>query len=75
MYAVALDSVGKTRDAVDFLDVSDRRWPNQSNLAFLQVAHRDKLGVTDGIESHLKLLMTIAPDNPQVVAWWRKYQN
>ncbi len=73
VYAVALDSIGNTSEAIDFLDAASRRWPNQSDLAFLQVAYRDKLGVTEGIAAHLSVLIAAAPENPQVAAWRRKY--
>ncbi len=73
VYAVALDSIGNTSEAIYFLDAASRRWPNQSDLAFLQVAYRDKLGIAEGIKAYLSVLVAATPENPQVAAWRRKY--
>ena len=42
VYAVALDSVGRTAKALDVISASLKKWPNQSNMINLQSAYRRK---------------------------------
>lgn len=42
VYAVALDSVGKTREALELLSQSLQKWPDQADLINLQVAYQEK---------------------------------
>lgn len=43
VYAVALDSVGRTEDAVAVLAEANRQWPHQQDLLALEAAYRGKI--------------------------------
>ncbi|MDJ0778336.1 MAG: multiheme c-type cytochrome [Gammaproteobacteria bacterium] len=73
VYAVALDSLGQTGKAIEVIDAASRRWPNQLDLSFLQVAYMDKSAKTDGIRRYLSVLEPFAANNPQVRAWLARY--
>jgi tetratricopeptide (TPR) repeat protein len=73
VYAVALDSQGDTRAAIELIDVNRERWPNNIDLSFLQVSYMDKTGNNEGIHHYLSLLAMVAANNPQVRTWIKKY--
>jgi predicted CXXCH cytochrome family protein len=73
VYAVALDSLGQTDAAMKAIDASTKSWPNNLDLAFLQVSYMDKSGQTGGIQRYLRLLHSVASNSPQVKAWIAKY--
>jgi tetratricopeptide (TPR) repeat protein len=66
VFAVALDSVTKTRDAIAILQAATRRWPNQFDLLMLEVLYREKVGLLNGIQSPLRALAKIAPNESAV---------
>ena len=73
VYAVALDSRGETDKAMKTIEAANKRWPNDIDLSFLQVAYMEKTGKTDGIHRYLALLASVASQNPQVKTWMNKY--
>jgi tetratricopeptide (TPR) repeat protein len=73
VYAVALDSQGDTRSAIELIDSNRERWPNNIDLSFLQVSYMDKTGNNEGIQRYLSLLAAVAANNPQVRTWINKY--
>jgi predicted CXXCH cytochrome family protein len=73
VYAVALDSMGKTKDAIKLIDANRKRWPNNIDLSFLQVSYMDKTGNSEGIHPYLALLAEVASGNSQVRTWMSKY--
>lgn len=72
-YAVALDSAGRTDDAIAALAAASKRFPNTLELYYLQVSYMDKSGNTIGIQKYLSLLDEVAGNNPQIRAWVKKY--
>jgi tetratricopeptide (TPR) repeat protein len=73
VYAVALDSAGRTADAIAALDAATERWPNTLDLYFLQVSYMDKSGITEGIRKYLPLLDEVAGNNAQIRGWVDRY--
>ncbi len=73
VYAVALDSQGRTEAAMKVIGEAGKRWPNNLDLSFLQVSYMDKTGNIDGIHRYLSLLASVAANSPQVKAWMSKY--
>ncbi len=73
VYAIALDSLGRTPEAIKSINLADKRWPNNFDLSMLQVAYMDKTGEIKGIHHFLSLLASVAANAPQVVEWTRKY--
>ncbi len=66
VYAIALDSVARTMEAVEVLKAASVLWPNQIDLLMLEVAYREKTGLLVGIRRPLTALARLAPDEPQV---------
>jgi len=73
VYAIALDSMGNTSGAIKVINETSERWPNNLDLARLQVAYMDKTGETTGIHRYLSLLVSVVSNDPQVQAWIKKY--
>ncbi len=73
VYAVALDSVSGTSEAVDVLRRASGNWPNQFDLLMLEVLYREKTGLLSGIRTPLRALAQIAPGEPQVVQRLQHY--
>jgi len=72
-YAVALDSAGRTADAIAAIAAASKRFPNTLELYYLQVSYMDKSGNTIGINKYLSLLDEVAGNNPRIRAWVEKY--
>jgi tetratricopeptide (TPR) repeat protein len=73
VYAVALDSVSNTREAIYVLIEANNKWPNQFNLMMTQILYMEKLGETDGILRILSSLSKLAPASPEVKRLLNKY--
>ncbi len=74
VYAVALDSVSRTAEAVGLLQETSRNWPNQFELLMLEVVYREKTGLLSGINTPLRALSRVAPEDPQVQPRLRHYR-
>lgn len=73
VYAVALDSLGRTANAITFLQEATQTWPNQYDLLLTWVLYLDKLGQANDIGKPLTTLRTLAPSSPDVQFLLRKY--
>jgi predicted CXXCH cytochrome family protein len=73
VYAVALDSQGKTRQALEVLEQASLHWPNQYDLLLTRISYLEKLGDTDSVLPVLSRLSAIAPDSPAVRTLVGKY--
>ena len=73
VYAVALDSRGKTKQAIRELSKANLRWPNQYDLLMTLVTYMDKTGNVMAIKSYLDKLKPIAPQSPQLLQLQLKY--
>jgi tetratricopeptide (TPR) repeat protein len=73
VHAVALDSLGKTREAVSALSSASERWPNQADLLSLEVMYREKTGMLNGINQALLALSRVAGEDPRVKQWLERY--
>jgi tetratricopeptide (TPR) repeat protein len=73
VYAIALDSVGRTKEALVFLNKANQDWPNQYDLLMTQVQYMEKLSLTDGILEFISKLSQIAPGSPDVKQLIGKY--
>ncbi|MFT7219887.1 MAG: putative CXXCH cytochrome family protein [Candidatus Azotimanducaceae bacterium] len=74
VFAVALDSVSKTDRAVSALKEASRLWPNQYDLLVLEVIYREKTGLLADVRTPLRALARLAPNEPAVTRWLKKYQ-
>jgi predicted CXXCH cytochrome family protein len=66
VYAVALDSISRTSEALMFLKQANKDWPNQYDLLVTEIMYMEKLGSTDGILELISKLSQIAPGSPEV---------
>ena len=73
VFAVALDAVGLTQQAVRELGRASNRWPNQYDLLVLEVAFREKARMIDGIEGPVKALGIYAGSDPRIKTWQARY--
>ncbi|WP_370980803.1 multiheme c-type cytochrome [Agaribacterium sp. ZY112] len=73
VYAVALDSQGRTLEAVRVLQRSDKRWPGQFDTLSTLVFYLEKTRKTEVIPRYLPALEQIAPLSPQVRLWRKRY--
>lgn len=73
IYAIALDSMGKTEKSVEFLFDIIETWPNQLNLLMTLVNYLEKLGREEEILLPLGMLQSFAPNVPEVQILVRKY--
>jgi len=72
-YAVALDSINRTKQALVFLEQANAHWPNQYNLLMTQVLYMEKLGQTENMPGLLSKLSRLAPNAPEVKQRVRRY--
>ena len=75
VYAVALDSVGRTASAVDVLGDAAATWPNQYDLLWLQVLFMEKSGDVSGIVDPLRQLLRLNPGQPAVLHRLEHHRN
>jgi len=73
VYAVALDSRGQIAAAMEIINRQSKRWPNNLELAFLQISYMEKTGNTAGVNRYLSLLASFAANNPRVRRWMEMY--
>jgi tetratricopeptide (TPR) repeat protein len=74
VYAVALDAVTRTSEAVNVLAQASKLWPGQYDLLILEVVYREKAGLISGIKTPLRILSRLAPQDPQVAQRLQRYQ-
>jgi len=74
VYAVALDAIARTSEAVNVLAQASKLWPGQYDLLMLEVMYREKTGLLSGIKTPLRILSRLAPRDPQVVQRLQRYQ-
>lgn len=73
VYAIAQESTGNSKAAIQTLIKANKRWPNQYDLLLTLVLYLDKTGQTMTIKNHIANLRKIAPDSPQVQQLIHKY--
>jgi tetratricopeptide (TPR) repeat protein len=73
VYAIALDSLGRTNAAADYLLEAMHFWPNQYDLLLTVVLYLEKAGRTDEIPGPLSRLEGIAQNVPTVQKLLQKY--
>lgn len=74
VFAVALDSVSKTDQAVSALRKASKQWPNQYDLLVLEVMYREKTGLLADVRTPLRALARLAPNEPAIARWLKQYQ-
>lgn len=60
VYAVALDSLGKTSEAINQLIAANQRWPKHYSLLTTLIAYLEKMGETADIEKYTSELQAIS---------------
>ena len=73
VYAVALDTLDQTPEAVNVLIDADARWPRQTESLVALVMYLEKTQQTDKVQPYLRVLNTLAPTSPQVRYWVKRY--
>jgi predicted CXXCH cytochrome family protein len=66
VYAIALDSVGNTSEAIDVLEETNQKWPNQYDVLLSLVTYLDQEGREPESLKYLSNLSAIAPNDPNV---------
>lgn len=75
VYAVALDNIDKTDEAINVLIKANERWPNQYNLLMTLIIYLEKTDDTNSIYKYLSRLTAIAPNAEDVKQLVKKYNN
>ena len=75
VYAIALESTGSLQGAIDILEESNVRWPNQYELLLTMVLFLEKAGESSSVYPYLSKLSEIAPSSPEVKQLIEKYRN
>ena len=73
VYAIALDSVGRSSEAVDYLLKATEKWPNQYELLLTLVVFLEKTQRFDEISRPLNELVDLAPSSADVQQLARQY--
>lgn len=73
VYAIALDAGNRTAESVEVLRNASKVWPNQFDLLMLEVLYREKTGLLSGIQSPLRALARLAPQEQQVQQRLQRY--
>ncbi|MDP5033303.1 tetratricopeptide repeat protein [Paraglaciecola sp.] len=71
--ASALDTIGRTKEAVNLLLEANQRWPNQLDLLFSLGLYADKTKDANSIQEALKTLTVLLPNHPQVKQWQSRF--
>jgi predicted CXXCH cytochrome family protein len=66
VYAIALDSLGNTEGAIQVLEETDAKWPNQYDILLSLVSYLEKEGRNKESLKYLSNLSAIAPNDPNV---------
>jgi tetratricopeptide (TPR) repeat protein len=74
VYAVGLDNIGSTDEAIAVLKGADERWPNQIDILSLLLMYAEKLNQLDDHLTYLSKLSAIAPASPLVKRLIQNYQ-
>jgi tetratricopeptide (TPR) repeat protein len=75
VYAVALDSIGATDQALSHLKASDQRWPNQIDTLNALLIYADKQNELASHMQYLSKLSALSPSSPLVRRLMQKYQS
>ncbi|GAC18618.1 hypothetical protein GARC_1646 [Paraglaciecola arctica BSs20135] len=67
--ATALDSINRTKQAIDLLLRANQRWPQQTDLLYSLALYADKTKDKAAIKIALAELQILLPNNPQVQQW------
>jgi hypothetical protein len=67
--ATALDSINRTKQAVDLLLKANQRWPKQTNLLYSLALYSDKVKDKNSLKIAFAELQVLMPNNPQVQQW------
>jgi tetratricopeptide (TPR) repeat protein len=67
--ATALDSIKRTKQAVDLLINANLRWPKQTDLLYSLALYADKVKDKHSLKIALAELQVLMPNNPQVQQW------
>ena len=73
VYAIALDSIGRTGESVEFLFEAKEKWPNQYDLLLTLVIYLEKVGRVEDITEPLASLRALAPQSSAVQTLLRRY--
>ena len=74
IYAVALDNLGNTQQAIKVLNKANEDWPNQVDILSLLIMYYEKTNQQSLIAGPLNALKLLAPQSPQVQQWMQKYR-
>jgi len=66
VYAVALDNLGRTEEAIALLKRAVNTWPNQYDLLATLVSYYEKIGRIAEAGEYISQLSRLAPNSPQV---------
>ena len=75
VFAVALDSIGATDQALSHLKASDQRWPNQIDTLNALLIYADKQNELASHMQYLSKLSALSPSSPLVRRLMQKYQS
>lgn len=75
VYAVALDNIGRTDEAIKALVKANERWSNQYDLLMTLIVYLEKTGKTKSIYKYLSALTAIAPNAPDVKRLLKKHMH
>jgi len=67
--ATALDSINRTKQAVDLLIKANQRWPQQTDLLYSLALYSDKIKDKASLKIALAELQVLMPNNAQVQQW------
>jgi tetratricopeptide (TPR) repeat protein len=73
VYAVALESLGDLRGAINYLEKANDQWPNQFELLMTHILFLEKANDLENIFVPLSRLSKLAPNSPEVVSRINKY--
>ncbi|HAK52597.1 MAG TPA: hypothetical protein DCM54_11955 [Gammaproteobacteria bacterium] len=73
VYAIALDSLDRTGESVQFLHEAVEQWPNQYDLLLTLVIYLEKVGRAGEIAEPLANLRALAPQSSAVQTLLRRY--
>jgi len=75
VYAIALDGLGRTDEAIETLVKANQRWPNQYDLLMTQIIYLEKTGNTMSVYKYMSALSYIAPTAPDVKQLVKTYSH
>jgi tetratricopeptide (TPR) repeat protein len=67
--ATALDSINRTKQAIELLINANQRWPHQTDLLYSLALYSDKVKDKHSFNIALTELQILIPNNPQIQLW------